>query len=351
MTALSKLEELLKGGKASHDGSIATQALAIVRRAPLYRPDLAMALAEPARAANGIDYVTYWDVTEQLAVTAADRGDWLAFDRVMDQVRARFPKSWRTDMLFGYLSEVRGAWGIALKTYMDVVEDNPLKSGAYKRQIAVLKAQRKVPEAIALLNYFLQHFSCDLDAWAELAALCLAEGRMEHALFAANEVLMHSGGGHAAHALVADIHMTIGGFQQFLSARRHYSASLSARRKGNMRALYGLWLAATSLQLENAWAKPAFSDALDGDGTGADKTGSAGGGDGQPGSKPAVTPAEMKEENQRAVAWAVSAIQSVYQSVDAAEPGDETAKRKQVGRGRMSDMVRHALATNSNGNL
>jgi hypothetical protein len=247
MTAASTLDSLLERGSAVVDGSVATEALAVVRRAPLYRPDVSLALAATARAAHSSDSVAYWDITEQLALAAADRGAWAVFDRAVDELRGRFPASWRVDMVLGYLAEARGAWDGALKVYMHVVAGDPLRRPAYRRQVAVLKAQRRGADAIALLNHFLSMFSCDVDAWAELAALCLAEGRMEHALFAANEVLLHSPAGWAAHVAVADVHMTMGGAQHWLSARRHYSASLAARRGGNMRALYGLWMAASAL--------------------------------------------------------------------------------------------------------
>lgn len=332
MSASTELASLLQDGKTARNGRAATQALALVRRAPLYRPDLAMALADSARGANSADSVAYWDITEQHALAAAASGAWAVFDRLITQVRSRFASSWRADMVLGYAAEARGAWDKALRIYMRVVERDPLKSAAYKRQVAVLKAQRRVPEAIALLNYALRHFSCDADGWAELAALCLAEGRMEHALFAANEVLVHSAGGWAAHALVADVHMTIGGYQHFLSARRHYSASVSARRKGNLRALYGMWLAASALDKADNWKEPAYSEAQ-------------GGGDGNDD----VGAADRKSDNERALAWACSAIHATYDKVEVAAagtatgPDEETTKRKGDGRVSMGSVVRAAL--------
>lgn len=362
-SAAAELEELLRGADVAANGRAASEALAIVRRAPLHRPDLVLALGDVARCAHGSDSVPHWDIAEQHARAAAACGQSGVLERLAGLISARFPRSWRAEMLAGDAAEARGAWTAALRVYMRIVEEDPLRAAAYKRQIAMLKAQRRVPEAIALLNYFLRHFSTDVDGWAELTALCLAEGRMEHALFAANEVLIHSPSRFAAHVLVADVHMTMGGYQNWLSARRHYSASLSARRKGNMRALYGMWLAASALQRIGKWKELAYNE-IDGSDVDRDTGGQGDGeGDGEgdgdgnsdfsgdDGADDNPTPEKRKRENERVLVWATTAIHFTYDSIEAGKDyggvaikENEISKRKKSGNcGSMTAVVRAAL--------
>lgn len=355
-TAAAELEALLRDAGAKPSGHVASAALAIVRRAPLHRPDLALALGEAAQRSHGADTVAYWDIVEQRLRAAAACGQPALLSRLSDLIRARFPRSWRADLLLAECAEARGAWGAALRVYMRLVEEEPLRLAAYKRQVAVLKAQRRVPEAIALLNYVLRHFSTDIDCWAELAALCLAEGRMEHALFAANEVLIHSPSKFAAHVLIADVQMTMGGYQNFLSARRHYSASVNARRKGNMRGLYGMWLAASALNRVDSWKERGYDEAdessVEGRGV---ENGDGGGDEGSQscdddgGNKPASE--KRKRENDRVLAWATAAINSTYNNIDAGASAATTAKEK-TAKGKssatcvsMAVVVRAALET------
>lgn len=295
----------------------ASQVLSLLRRTPLYRPSLVISLAQRARDAHSDDSVAHWDITEQWALACADRGDYEVADRLLASADLRFPGSWRVQLIAAFIDEARGLWGSAMRRYMGVVERDPLKSGVYKRQVAVLKAQKKVPQAIALLNYYTGHFGTDVEAWAELTALCLAEGRAEHALFTANEVLAQSAGGAAAHVLVADVLMTIGGRGNCLAARRHYGASVAARRKGNLRALYGMWMAATALEEIGEWAAETYCDAVRAD--------AVGGSDGYEG---AVGAEDKRAENARVIAWARMAIRDTYASVGTGKNAEADASTK-----------------------
>lgn len=310
-TAAARIEtltgETASGGSVSSlTSSAASAVLSLLRRAPLYRPSLVLDLAPGARSGLREDSVSYWDVTEQWAAAAADRGLWGDAERLTVEAARRFPGSWRVQVIAAFVLEARGMWDGALKRYMRVVDKDPLKGFAYKRQIAILKAQRLLPEAIALLNYYLEHFSTDVEAWAELAALCLGEGRIDHALFAANEVLVQSVNGWAAHVVVGDILMTMGGFENCLSARRHYSASVAAKRGVNLRALYGMWLAAKALQDLDEWTGESYCDAA----RAGISTGSDDGDDNR-----YFGPKEKLEENERVICWARSAVLASYSSV------------------------------------
>lgn len=231
----------------------AANALSVIRRAPLFRPDVVLELGYLARRLYSAKSLLYWDITEEIAIAAADRGKWDILQNAITEISNRFPKSWRLGMLIGRREESKCLWNSAIKIYMGIVDRNPLSRIAYKRQVAVLKSQCKIQEAIALLNYYLTLFSRDLEAWAELCSLCLSRGRLEHAIFAANELILHSPMDYAAHIVVADVYMTIGGDENVFCARKHYATSLLCKKRSNMRALYGMWLAAATLSRSNKW--------------------------------------------------------------------------------------------------
>jgi ER membrane protein complex subunit 2 len=249
MTAAEYLGALLSGQNLSVvSGAIAVKVLALIRGAPLYRPDLVIALGSVARRSTSSLSLANWDFAEQIAVNAADMGRWDIYDRIVEEIGKMFPGSCRLQVLQGLAAEARCEWNNALHIYMNIVEKDATRADARKRQIAVLRSQKKVPEAIALLKHYLESFSTDQEAWAELCAMCLGCGRFSHALFAANEVLIAQPNSYTSHILVADVLMTIGGDENLLAARRHYAASIARKRKGNARALYGLWLAALELK-------------------------------------------------------------------------------------------------------
>lgn len=271
-----------------------SEALSIIRRAPLFDPDLILQLGHVARRQHSRASSSYWDITEQIALAAADRGKWDFLRDLLWEICRKFPKSCRRDMLNARIAEAKCRWDDALSMYTKVVESNPLRCIAYKRQIAVLKSQFRTQEAIALLNYYLSIFSRDVEAWAELCALCLSRGRLEHALFAANEVVIHSPLDHAAHTLVADVYMTIGGADNVLNARRHYGTSLHCKQKKNLRALYGMWLASATLSKSSGW-QPRSVD-----------TGYR--------AASAQSNNQARTENSQALDWSENAIQSTYSS-------------------------------------
>lgn len=361
MTAKAALKELIPESKTlrqGRDGALATSALAILRRAPIYDPDLPLHIGGVARLHHSDKSIEYWEIMEQIVLAAIDRGVWSVFVHLGNEVKERFPDSWRVSLLIGRRDEALGKWDDAMKRYMSVTEKDPMRGPAYKRQVAVLKAQRKLPEAVSLLNYYLGLFSGDAEAWGELCSLCLATGRIEHALFAANELILLKYDDIAAHILVADIHMTLGGFQNFLSARRHYSFCLSMRgRTRSMRALYGLWMAAMHLRSENKWKETMYSETfaavdIEDDNEDEDASGDGEGGGGKESTKrkKVLTVKDRREENDRAIAWAQDAIQAIYASVGESKgtehsetDGNSSAKSE----AHVVSVVAKALSTNS----
>jgi ER membrane protein complex subunit 2 len=299
MTAAESLGALLAGSNVPQvTGAIAVKVLALIRRAPLYRPDIVLALGSVARRSTSALSLANWDFAEQIAVSAADVGRWDVYDKMVEEIRKRFPGSYRLQVIQGLAAEAKYEWHNALQIYMGIVEKDATQADARKRQIAVLKSQKKVPEAIALTMHYLESFSTDQDAWAELCAMCLGCGRFSHALFAANEVLIAQPNNYTSHLLVADVFMTIGGDENFLAARRHYAASIARKRRGNVRALYGLWLAAVELKSCDA-GNPMLALSRIGDAE--------------------VATIDSNEEilyNDRFVLWATAALRATYSDLN-----------------------------------
>lgn len=248
--AEKKLRELIPvttGLKKEH--LEAKEALALLRTSNLYRPDLVLWLGDAATSQLRPRSIEYWDVQEQICNAAAVLREWDILKSISKRIYDRFPTSFRMRLLFGRRREALSLWPDALKTYVEIIADDPMCQLAYKRQVAVLKSQHKLQEAIAMLNYYLGHFGTDAEAWAELAVLCLEQTRISHALYAANELVLIDPNNHASQTLVADIYMTAGEKEDMILARKHYAASLSLRKKKkNLRALYGVWLASSVLE-------------------------------------------------------------------------------------------------------
>ena len=235
----------------------AAEALRLVRKAQLYRPAKVLELAGAAQAALGTRSVGYWEVMEQQAEAAANLGAWDTLRAACAAITRRFAPavSSRAGLTRGLELEARCDWAAALRTYIEVLADDAGCRRAYKRQVAVLKAQRRLPEAAAALNHYLSYWATDAAAWAEACALALEAGRAAHACYAANELVLCDPNNHAAHTLVGDVLLTAGSVSDVVQARKHYAASVSARRKGNLRALYGLWYAAAVLDSVQAPSK------------------------------------------------------------------------------------------------
>jgi tetratricopeptide (TPR) repeat protein len=281
-------------GMSKLPDKIAATILAVIRAAPLYRPDVVLLVGSAARRATSLLAPAHWDFAEQVALSAADVGQWDLYDEIVNEIDARFPESRRLQVIRGIAAEAKCEWQNAMSIYRSVAEPDSTQPHVYKRQVAVLKSEKKLPEAIAYLNYYLESFAGDREAWAELCDLCLRCGRFSHALFAANEVLITQPNNHASHLLVADVYMTIGEADALLAARRHYAASFARKSGGNLRALYGLWVSAVSIRGENGSSGEQGAVAHDGAGS-------------------ALGLAEA--ENDRTIAWAAAAIQFTYSAV------------------------------------
>lgn len=227
--------------------SVGKKVLTLLRESRLPRPDLVLRLGDIVLSRLSETGRDYWDVAAQICAAAGELGEYEIMDSQFARIIARFPNSARSFVLLGRAHEVKSRWSEAMDTYISVIKEDQMVPAVYKRQVAVFKSEMKLPEAVSLLNYYLSLYSGDVDGWAELCALCLSLGRLSHALFAASELVMNDPGNHAFQTLAADVYMTCEGKENVIKAREHYACSLIARKYGNLRALYGMWLACSKL--------------------------------------------------------------------------------------------------------
>lgn len=245
--ATNKLNQLISFDSKSIKPSRSSQILSHIRKSNLPRPDLVLRYGETALRAHSNNSVEYWDIMEQICRSAAELREHEIAKSYLDRILSRFPHSIRAFTLLGLTQEAEGKFDAANATYESVITKQSNAPTIYKRQIACLKTALKMQEAIAMLNYYLGTYSDDMDAWAELTSLCLAQGRFSHALFAANELIVHDANSFVAHTLIADVNMTCGTEDNIVLARMHYANSLRLRKRGNLRALFGLWLACSMI--------------------------------------------------------------------------------------------------------
>lgn len=230
--------------------STCSKILSLLHNSRLSRPDLVLRFGDLVLSRLSESSKEYWDVCEQISTAAAELGEFEIMQSFSKRILGRFPHSVRAFVVSGRTKEARSLWKAAADTYIGVIEEEPMAPSVYKRQVAILKSEMKIPGAVSMLNYYLSFYPGDVDAWAELCALCLSLGRLSHSLFAASELVVNDPGNHAYLTLTADVYMTCRGKENILHAREYYSASLMARKHGNLRALYGLQLACTVLSDE-----------------------------------------------------------------------------------------------------
>lgn len=231
--------------------STCSKILLLLRNSRLPRSDLVLRFGDTVLSRLSKSSKEYWEVCAQICKAATELGEFEIMQSFSKRILDRFPQSVRASVLLGCTQEARSLWKAAADTYIGVIKEQPMAPTAYKRQVAVLKSEMKIPEAVSMLNYYLSFYPNDMDAWAELCALCLSLGRYSHALFATSELVVNDPGNHAYLTLTADVYMTCRGKENVLHAREYYAASLIARKYGNLRALYGLWLACSLLADNN----------------------------------------------------------------------------------------------------
>ncbi|DBA05282.1 TPA: hypothetical protein N0F65_007444 [Lagenidium giganteum] len=177
-----------------------------------------------------------WTVYEQVFTAALD----LHEVELAEALRKQFPKSSRVARLTGMELEFRGEYAKAEELYEEELKANPANLLIMKRKVTVLKAQKKIPEAIQALNDLLRSFQTDVAGWTELAELYLSLGAYRYGAFCYEELVLINPMDSFYHSRLADIYVTIGGIDNLRVARKHYSHSVEMNKTMNVRAYIGL---------------------------------------------------------------------------------------------------------------
>ncbi|XP_046573197.1 ER membrane protein complex subunit 2-like [Haliotis rubra] len=189
-----------------------------------------------------------WMVHEQVCIAALDCQRLDLADACIETLESKFPHSIRVQRLWGMYYEAEERYEKADDMYQKIIEQDSTNMFARKRQVAILKAQQKTTEAIEKLNEYLKKFMTDYEAWMELCDLYLEEHDYNNAAFCVEELIMSNPHNHLFHQKYAEIRYTQGGNDNMEQSRAYFSQAVKLN-PNNTRALYGLFLAATSLAM------------------------------------------------------------------------------------------------------
>ncbi|XP_064652261.1 ER membrane protein complex subunit 2-like [Lineus longissimus] len=187
-----------------------------------------------------------WIVYEQVCIAAMDTANFEVADYCLEALQNQFPNSLRIRKLIGMKLEALDRYDEAVLRYKAVLEEDETNSVVRKRIIAVLKAQNKIPEAIKELNKYLELYMADYEGWMELCDLYLAEMDYAKASFCLEELILSNAHNHLYHQKYAEIKYTQGGADNMGLAQTYFSQAAKLN-PNNMRALFGLFMAATNL--------------------------------------------------------------------------------------------------------
>lgn len=187
-----------------------------------------------------------WVLLEQVCIASFDCNRLQLAERCLEALEKQFPKSKRVMKLRGMLYEVQGRYDVASRIYDELLEADPANLQVRKRKIAMLKEQNKIEETIAQLNEYLGDFLGDQEAWMELCELYIRQQEFSKAAFCMEELILSHPHNHLYHQRYAEIHYTIGHQENMQRAKKYFAQALKLD-PNNIRALYGLYLAATNI--------------------------------------------------------------------------------------------------------
>jgi len=225
-----------------------------------------------------------WPVLEQVFLAAMDLQDASLVKECITKLDAQFPNSSRVRRLKTMARlEVRERFDEAIKVYDEMIKNDESNAVLYKRKVAILIANKKIPEAIKELVEYLKKFMNDHEGWLELGELYIQEQEYTKAAFCYEELILTNPHNHLYHEKFAEIQYTINSSESLELARTYFAQALKLNPNNNMRALFGIYLTANNLS-----------------------------------SHPKAT-SQKKKDNQRLAAWALAAINKAYRDQDQSE--------------------------------
>ena len=273
-----ELSRLVLCATSSRTTSTRRAVLKYIREKRIRRSDLvaefgSALLQSGARLGNEV-----WDVREQLFLAYLDTHSLDEAAAELAVLEKQFTrKSTRVVRMQAQLYEAKGSYDGAAREYAAVRALRPNDMLTAKREVAMLRAQGKLKEALLRLNAFVDTFQIDNNAWHELAELNILMGRHREASFCYEELITSAPATPVFHTKYAELLYTMGGSENIELARHHFAQSLTLQKGGNHRALLGLLLCAAAIKA----AAGAAGGGAGGAGRAAKRagTGSAGGDD------------------------------------------------------------------------
>ncbi|XP_054157019.1 ER membrane protein complex subunit 2-like [Oppia nitens] len=188
-----------------------------------------------------------WQVLEQVCIAAIDLHDNELIKDCLQQLDTKFANSSRVRRLKIMAKyELRERFEDAFQAYEQMIEKDESNSLLYKRQIAILLAERRIGEAIKELCDYLKKFMNDTEAWLQLSDLYVEEQEYNKAAYCVEELILANPHNHLYHERYAAIQYTINTTESLELSRTYFSQALRLN-PNNLRALYGLLLAANSV--------------------------------------------------------------------------------------------------------
>ncbi|PKI83227.1 hypothetical protein MVES_002925 [Malassezia vespertilionis] len=216
-----------------------------------------------------------WAFLEQVALAAAELGNYELAELCLSRLTARFPDSARVVLLQGTILEAKGLLQEARTLYTDYLGKDPSNILIHKRLIAAIRSGPDgLAEATAELAEFVDTFPLDQESWLELASLYMQQNKYAQAVYALEELLLIAP--HNAFYLLeyAEVLYTAGDigkaykiYLRILELSDGILAPEKYRAAGKIRgpwvrALWGLKMSIVQIRAEHAPKRPA-SDALD----------------------------------------------------------------------------------------
>ncbi|KAF4517777.1 hypothetical protein B566_EDAN002982 [Ephemera danica] len=168
-------------------------------------------------------------VLEQVCIAALDCNRIDIADYCLHCLAKELPMSLRVRKLQAMKFEALEKYDDALSLLESIIKRDETNAAPRKRKIAILKARGR--------NMYLNELE-----FAK-AAFCL------------EELLLHSPHNHLIHQRYAEIRYTQGGLENMELARAHFCQAVKLNPK-NLRALYGIYLAATNISQNSKSAAP-----------------------------------------------------------------------------------------------
>jgi len=183
-----------------------------------------------------------WDVCEQIFLAALDYNQIDLAKECIEKLDRQFPAStsMRVGRLKGMLLEAECKFTEADAAYRAIVTNDPTDSISMKRMIAIRKAQGDIKTAITLLATYLEIWMADTEAWLELASLHVSQLQYKEAAFCYEELILTAPQNYLFYLKYAEILYTIGGVENYKTAKKYFAHSLELNDKTNARSLWGI---------------------------------------------------------------------------------------------------------------